>query len=166
MAMVSNDTVAQIAPILLKYGLMDFAKDLKKYGFHQLPQLRKASVGQLVQIGMSSMQAKTLLLAVSPSAVPGALSSPNRHLVLTSSSPHLVAGSRGSARTLPHGITVEEDAWFHKKKEKRSNRQQQPVMMKDLHAPFRKSPRYKDARRSQKQKLPEPEPESELEPEQ
>ena len=141
MAMISNETVAQIAPILMKYGLMDFAKDLKKYDFHQLPQLRKASVGQLVQLGMSSQQATSLLLAVNPSAI---------------------SEGRGSARVLPHGITVAEDAWFHKKVAKKPARPSAPVTMKDLHAPFQNSHRYKEARRQQRERDPKPPPELEM----
>ena len=85
------DTVAQVAPLLVKYGLTDFAQALKKYGFHKLPALRKASLEQLVQLGMSSTQANVLLRAAGGLSNADERSSMNR--------------SRQSH--------IRNDAWFH-----------------------------------------------------
>lgn len=94
---MSNETVAQVAPILLKHGLMDFARQLKKYGFHRLPALRKATVGQLVQLGMNSMQATTLLRAVTGNGTMG----------------QEAGNGKRSVTKRAHGVEISNEAWFY-----------------------------------------------------
>eukprot|EP01043_Picozoa_sp_COSAG02_P001367 COSAG02_NODE_29_length_51136_cov_346.293317_2_plen_697_part_00 len=113
---ISNETVAQVAPILLKHGLMDFARQLKKYGFHRLPALRKATVGQLVQLGMSSMQATTLLRAVTGNGTMGQAEA---------------GGGRRSVTKRAHGVEISNEAWFYKA-ELEPEPEQHPVTMADL----------------------------------
>lgn len=121
MAMVSNETVAQIAPFLLKYGLMDYARPLKKYGFHQLPALRKASIAQLVQLGMSSREAMILLRAVGASH-PGEGEE--------GQTPEERRKSAGKGKRA-HGIEIPNEAWFFKA-ELEPEPEQAPVLMSDL----------------------------------
>ena len=116
MAMVSNETVAQIAPVLLKYGLMSFAAQLKKYGFHRLPALRKASVEQLEQLGMSSKQAAMLLRAVTGAA--------------TTAKETPSDGSR-SVTKRPHGVDIPNEAWFYTA-ELEPEPERRPVLMADV----------------------------------
>jgi hypothetical protein len=124
--LMANETVAQIAPILLKHGLMDFARQLKKYGFHRLPALRKASVGQLVQLGMSSTQATTLLRAVTGRGTAGEEEAND---------------GRSSVTKRAHGVEISNEAWFYKA-EMEPEPERPPVTMADLRpAPRRPSPR-------------------------
>lgn len=133
-ATVSNETVAQIAPLLLKYGLMDFAKQLKKYGFHRLPELRKASVDQLVLLGMTSKQAAELLQAATGGAVAHGDASDGRH----------------SVTNRAHGIEISNEAWFHNA-ELEPEPDYVPVTMADLRPVSRRtSPRDRAPRRAQK----------------